>query len=439
MDTIDITNILYNNGDDNYKSIFNKMINFNFDINNYDLNDHNILTLIGYYYYHKFKDYNTSLIYHNKSILLPNSVSYIHIGKIYEILKLTDRAKHYYELSIEKNKIGYYNMYILNYNIDPNQAHKYIDDGVENNCINSIITKIYNDLYLDNYDASVSLFEKHKDLIESKYNTKYISYSNFIIEYMKITKSDKNYINEIIIKLAEHSIISLHASYKNKHLSQHVLLKLYEIGINKLDKITIEKVFDYKLSNPTDTLLDDLIIRLIKKIDENNLIEYYRHIGNLYLVIKNNDKALSYLLKYDKYEEYIYVKAAIIFIYESQNNFETAIEYLNDTLNVIIEKDKLLDIIKLYINNDIKTFKLITLYLKKYDNINVKNMQQHLLNIKSIRYFHNKIKVFTELNNYRECNICLEKELNIILNCGHQVCINCYPKLNDKCFYKCEL
>jgi hypothetical protein len=43
--------------------------------------------------------------------------------------------------------------------------------------------------------------------------------------------------------------------------------------------------------------------------------------------------------------------------------------------------------------------------------------------------YHNKVRLFTQLNHIVECGVCLEVELNINLNCGHCVCTKCYVKL----------
>lgn len=438
MNTLDTNYILYHNTSDIYTNVLNTMLKTKLDTSIYDLQDPNILTLIGYYYYYNYRDYNTSLIYHNKSIMLPNSVSYIHIGDIYKILDITDQAMKYYDLAIVNNKIGYYNMYLMYCKTNLDKSFEYINSGIENKCVDSVITKIYNCLYLNDYNTGITVYDTHIDLIKNKYKITFSTFDEFVIEYMKISKPSKAYINKILLILAENSDTSLYKSYENKYISHNTLLKLYEIGLNKLDNITIKKIFDHKFKHISDPSLNDIVIKLINKIDDNKLVEYYKELGNLYLLINNHDKALYYLLEYDKEHEHIYVKAGIIYIYEYQNNYNLAIEFLNNTIDNIVDKDKYLDCIKLYINNDIKMFKLLMMYLKKYDNLSIKNMYLKLLNSTNVRTFHNKVIAFTELNNIKDCPVCLEKELNIMLNCGHQVCIHCYPKLN-KCFYNCEL
>lgn len=56
---------------------------------------------------------------------------------------------------------------------------------------------------------------------------------------------------------------------------------------------------------------------------------------------------------------------------------------------------------------------------------------------KAIKSFSNKIRMFKRLNNYNQCPICLEENiLQVNLECGHELCINCYDP-DRKCHYRC--
>lgn len=68
-------------------------------------------------------------------------------------------------------------------------------------------------------------------------------------------------------------------------------------------------------------------------------------------------------------------------------------------------------------------------------------MMKYFLNSNNIDYLHssfnNKIRLFESLNNYKECVVCHEENvLHINFNCGHEICKNCYLKM-DKCYYNC--
>jgi len=56
-----------------------------------------------------------------------------------------------------------------------------------------------------------------------------------------------------------------------------------------------------------------------------------------------------------------------------------------------------------------------------------------------VRIYSNKVRIFKRVNNYTQCPVCLEGNvLNIILGCGHEICIHCYDP-NMKCYYRCKL
>ena len=46
-------------------------------------------------------------------------------------------------------------------------------------------------------------------------------------------------------------------------------------------------------------------------------------------------------------------------------------------------------------------------------------------------------KINNNLSNIKECIICYDTKININMYCGHEICINCYCKI-DLCYYKCK-
>ena len=82
----------------------------------------------------------------------------------------------------------------------------------------------------------------------------------------------------------------------------------------------------------------------------------------------------------------------------------------------------------------LKFYNLLNNSEKKNDLINdkIKELEKR----KEVIYFSNKIKLFENLNNYKKCLLCLEENvLNICLECGHEICINCYADAKSK--FKC--
>ena len=56
-----------------------------------------------------------------------------------------------------------------------------------------------------------------------------------------------------------------------------------------------------------------------------------------------------------------------------------------------------------------------------------------------IMVYTNKFKLFTQLGHVVECGICYDQKLNINLNCGHCVCLDCYPHVYDKSCPFCRM
>ena len=54
-----------------------------------------------------------------------------------------------------------------------------------------------------------------------------------------------------------------------------------------------------------------------------------------------------------------------------------------------------------------------------------------------VKAYNNKVRLFKRCNNFTQCPVCLEENvLNICLDCGHEICIDCYDPMK-KCHYRC--
>lgn len=104
-----------------------------------------------------------------------------------------------------------------------------------------------------------------------------------------------------------------------------------------------------------------------------------------------------------------------------------------------------------YQNRPVKLYKLLLQEEEKEKKDNVEEapassasrsdlLKQKLSQLKQnkvIQAYHNKVRLFESLNNYKQCGICLkENVLNICLECGHEVCIDCYEP-QQKCRFWC--
>jgi hypothetical protein len=135
-------------------------------------------------------------------------------------------------------------------------------------------------------------------------------------------------------------------------------------------------------------------------------------------------------------------------IVNTEYSYYKLANYYYNTNKIKKLKDILIECIELKYYDKL-LFKLIDKFKFKYKLIiiNKLNLADNLPNDlkikiseieqdKEIQIYKNKVRLFTELNNIKECRVCLQTKLNIILDCGHEICTDCFPKLKE-CYYKC--
>jgi len=162
-----------------------------------------------------------------------------------------------------------------------------------------------------------------------------------------------------------------------------------------------------------------------------NLAKYYYFYNNIKLFIEYNNMANT--------------KESIYGIADYYMKLEKTKENINNVLIYLAKADEL--------NHDQAYYDLK--YYYDYHFINSIHLYNTLIEIPNlplvlrnkiiklekkidINSFKNKKRLFSELNNYKDCIICYNNKLNIILDCGHEICIECYYKVNNKCYYKCK-
>ena len=128
---------------------------FNNDNLNYDLNDKNILNIIGSYYQYKIKNYDEMKKYYLMSIKLNNDRSMFNLGNYYQYIeKNYIEMKKYYLMSIELNDAT--SMYHLAYyyrHIEKNydKMKKYYLMAIELNNVHAMSKLCYFHKYLQHY------------------------------------------------------------------------------------------------------------------------------------------------------------------------------------------------------------------------------------------------------------------------------------------------
>ncbi len=159
----------------------------------------------------------------------------------------------------------------------------------------------------------------------------------------------------------------------------------------------------------------------------NNLALYYdQKINNYELAVK------YYLMAIDLGNTISMYNLGCYYDYKN-SNYKLAIKYYlmgaelgnRDSMSNLVQIAKIKPINVYNAINNLET-----------SNENLIKLKNSLNKSREIIIFNNKVKLFESLNNIKDCPICLEKKLNINLECGHLVCIDCYPDIYY-CYLKC--
>ena len=184
-----------------------------------------------------------------------------------------------------------------------------------------------------------------------------------------------------------------------------------------------------------------------KAIIDNNCSDSMNNIGYYYMEIeKDYEKAISYYNLAIKNNNFYAYNNIGLYYYNIEQNYDDAIYYfllacdnnIYEAYNNIgiyyIEIIKNYDAAKIYfieaykngINKAYENLKNITTDIERYIlsqkyGFNFIDEYTHNINIYINRY--NKYSI------NEECQICLETYIVIPLECTHEVCIDCYPKI----------
>ena len=162
----------------------------------------------------------------------------------------------------------------------------------------------------------------------------------------------------------------------------------------------------------------------------NNLGNYYEYVEKNYVLMKQ-----YYLMAIDKGNLYAMHNLNNYYANDKLEFYKELIKIENKNdliLNKINELEQL-EQIQIYKNDKLELYKKLIKIENKNDLI--LNEINELEQLKPIRIYKNKVRLFTRLNNYAQCVLCLEDNvINIDLSCGHEVCIDCYNS-NLKCTF----
>jgi TPR repeat protein len=229
-----------------------------------------------------------------------------------------------------------------------------------------------NDSMIELYISAMEIYDSDKYYKTSKFNKAISKYHD-----------DENVVTKMLELLA--------IEYDNNKNSE-LAIKYYKLAMERGSMSAVFNLGQYYYENN----------------NIENMFKYY-----LYGVeLKDVDCMFELSLYYQQVNDFDNMKKYYLMALEEIDNCNYKKTLINDG-----EKDFNLFKIKEFLDTVEKPCQTV---LNKIKNLKSK---------KEIMIFENKKKLFTQLNNIIDCDICYDIKLNIDLNCGHCCCIDCYPKL----------
>lgn len=250
--------------------------------------------------------------------------------------------------------------------------------------------------YIDIDDENRCDLIKKYYLMAIEYGNNY-SMNNLEYYYYEIEKNYelmKKYYLMAIEKNNTNAMINFGIYYKTIEKNYDLMKKYYLIAIEQNDCNAMNVLAQYYEDNDHYDLMKKYYLMAI----ENGNGSSMNNLGHYYETIECNQELM---LKY----------------------YLMAVEH--DNLHAMCNlKDN---------TTKIKLYRLLTNIIHK--NRLIKQKIKDLEEEKQIRIYKTKISLFKRLNNCKTCTVCLsENALNIYLNCGHEICIDCYEH-DIKCYF----
>jgi tetratricopeptide (TPR) repeat protein len=383
-------------------------------------------------------------------------ISCYKLGKYYKSIGDYANMIKYFTISIDEN-CDQSMCELANY-------YKYIEQDYEQ-------MKIY-------YHRSISI---NNDNLESIYELG-LYYKNFsqnsseAIKYLSIV-AEKNYLNSNF-ELAEHYEKEENYKQMEKHYRIAILngcvnsmfkLGLYHKNITKKFKL-MKKYFEMSIECNYTISLGEYGDYYFEQNDFSNAVELYeksfmfedtKSFCNLvisYLNLQKYEEVYRTVLNFDK----TYIKSKQAKINESNefnisNEIDINKNILYETIfkitNYYISKKDTLNANKYYLmginlgsenaytklesecGNKLILYNLITSIQDPNEFVKIKIKE--LLKDNDVKFYENKITLFTKLNNIKECIVCYNTKIHVNLNCGHEICLDCYCHMNI-CQFRCS-
>jgi hypothetical protein len=145
---------------------------------------------------------------------------------------------------------------------------------------------------------------------------------------------------------------------------------------------------------------------------------------------KNNELTKVYYLRAIDLENQAAMYGLGHYYQYVENNCELMLKYYLMVINKNYCSEIINNLSAYYLNNELKFYLLLNNIKNKNELIT--NKLNELKQYVKIQHYYNKLSLAIELNFTKECIICYNNEYQIIFNCGHYCCKNCFTEI-EKC------
>lgn len=381
-----------------------------------------------YKHYDELKDFDLMSLYIENAIEMGSVDALFYMGNYYDEIKDYEKMKEYYEKGAEKNNLdAIYNLgHFYKEQKKFEEMKKWFLKGIE----------------LQDPDCMCDLAKYYEQNLNSRQQKENVK------KYY-LMAIDLNY-------LRAYNMLGMYLSKNDETLDDAIYYYIKGIDDYRYDRHY--KIINYKNIPISDKDNLDIVVKMMEKtanyfeddmFDLRNAIKYYEmaaekksipsmyNLGRIHYEKENYVEMEKYLLMGIELKDVDCMFELAIY-YQMMNDIENMEKYY---LMALSEKPK--HNAKKFINDGVRDFNLFKVK-QILENVTEPTyyITEKLSKIKSnkeIMIFENKKNLFTKLNHHVECGICYDVKLNINLNCGHCVCIECYPHLFNKACPFCRL
>ena len=225
------------------------------------------------------------------------------------------------------------------------------------------------------------------------------------------------------------AMVHLAFYYQTDELDYKLAIKLYLKAVEQNNSYAMLNLGCYYLTIEKNYNLAKKY--LIMAVEKNNPYAMMKLANYYFKIEKKYELSIKYNLMGINFDNSLAMINLAFYYYKIENNYELAKKYYSMGFDKYDSNE--IYSFSSYVNDDFELYKFLTLLktTNQYINEKINQLEKNV----DIQIFNNKKNLFLKLNNMNTCHYCLnENVLNIILECGHEVCIDCY-KPSLKCYY----